>query len=39
MLRINPRFTLAKYAESPTYKDPAQSETTLDALRSAGLPE
>jgi adenylate cyclase len=39
VLRINPKFTLAKYAESLTYRDPAQSEKTLQALRSAGLPE
>ena len=39
VLRINPKFTLAKYAESLTYKDPARSEKTLAALRSAGLPE
>ncbi len=38
VLRINPKFTLAKYAESLTYRDPAQSEKTLQALRSAGLP-
>jgi TolB-like protein/class 3 adenylate cyclase/Flp pilus assembly protein TadD len=39
VLRINPKFTLAKYAESLTYKDPAASETALTALRQAGLPE
>ncbi len=39
LLKINPSFTLAKYAESLTYKDPAESEKTLEALRSAGLPE
>jgi len=39
VLRINPKFTLAKYAESLTYRDPAHSERTLQALRSAGLPE
>ncbi len=38
VLRINPKFTLAKYAESLTYRDPVQSERTLQALRSAGLP-
>ncbi len=38
VLRVNPKFTLAKYAESLTYRDPAQSEKTLQALRSAGLP-
>ena len=39
VLRINPRFTLAKYAESLTYRDQGQSERTLEALRRAGLPE
>ncbi len=38
VLRINPKFTLAKYAESLTCRAPAQSEKTLQALRSAGLP-
>ncbi len=39
LLRLSPKFTLTKYAESLTYKDPAQSKRSLEALRKAGLPE
>ncbi len=39
VLRINPAFTLKKYAESLTYKDPSHAGRSLDALRQAGLPE
>jgi len=39
ILRINPEFTLSKYATSLTYRLPEHSETSLTALRKAGLPE
>ena len=39
VLRINPSFTLTKYAESLTYKDPKHAERSLKALREAGLPD
>ncbi len=39
VLRINPTFTLARYAESLTYRDEADSQRSLAALRKAGLPE
>lgn len=39
LLRISPKFTLAKYAESMTYKDPEHEKRSLDALRQADLPE
>jgi tetratricopeptide (TPR) repeat protein len=39
VLRINPTFTLAKYAESLTYRDPAHAERSLNGLREAGLPD
>ncbi len=38
LLKLNPDFTLAKYADSLTYKDPAHAERSLAALRKAGLP-
>ena len=39
VLRISPGFTLAKYAESLTYRDPAHADRSLSALRLAGLPD
>jgi len=39
LLRVSPGFTLSKYAESLTYKEPAHAERSLEALRKAGLPE
>jgi tetratricopeptide (TPR) repeat protein len=39
VLRINPGFTLVKYADSLTYKDPDHAARSLAALRRAGLPE
>jgi TolB-like protein/cytochrome c-type biogenesis protein CcmH/NrfG len=39
VLRLNPDFSLEKYAGALTYKDPAHSERGLAALRKAGLPE
>lgn len=39
VLRINPSFTLTKYAESLTYNDPSHAERSLNALREAGLPD
>ena len=37
ILKKNPKFSLAIYAKSRFYKDPAQIERELDALRKAGL--
>jgi adenylate cyclase len=37
ILKKNPKFSLAIYAKSRFYKDPAQIELELDALRKAGL--
>ena len=39
VLRINPSFTLTKYAKSLTYKDPSHAERSLNTLREAGLPD
>ena len=37
ILKKNPKFSLKGYAKSRFYKDPAQIELELDALRKAGL--
>jgi adenylate cyclase len=37
VLKINPNFSLANYRKSMFYKDPAQLERHIDALRKAGL--
>jgi adenylate cyclase len=37
VLRINPKFSLDKFAPTITYKDQARTELILDALRKAGL--
>jgi len=39
LLRISPGFTISKYAESLTYKDPTQAERSLGALRAVDLPD
>ena len=39
VLKLNPAFSLSKYAASLAYRDPAVSERGLAALRKAGLPE
>ncbi len=39
ILRINPSFTLTKYAERLTYKDPSHAERSLNALREVALPD
>ena len=39
VLRLNPKFSLNRYASALTYRDPANSRRSLDALRKAGLPE
>jgi hypothetical protein len=39
ILKRRPNFSLKKYAKSLFYKDPAEIERMLDALRKAGLPE
>jgi adenylate cyclase len=37
VLRINPKFSLEKFAQSVTYKDQADKERLIGALRQAGL--
>ncbi len=37
VLRINPKFSLEKFAKSMTYKNPEDVERTVNALRKAGL--
>jgi adenylate cyclase len=39
IIASNPSFSLASYAESQPYKDPAQLDRVIGALREAGLPE
>ncbi|MCH7888286.1 MAG: adenylate/guanylate cyclase domain-containing protein [Proteobacteria bacterium] len=39
LLKLFPKFSLARYGGALTYSDPAQTERALDALRTAGLPE
>ncbi len=38
-LKLNPKFTVSKWASTIAYKDPADQRRFLDALRKAGLPE
>lgn len=37
--RINPKFTITKYSQALTYRNPEHAERALKALRSAGLPQ
>ena len=37
VLRINPKFSLDKFAVTIPYKDQARTDLILDALRKAGL--
>ncbi|MFQ5937473.1 MAG: transcriptional regulator, partial [Acidiferrobacterales bacterium] len=39
ILELNPKFTIAKYTDALTYRDPAYAERAINALRQAGLPE
>jgi tetratricopeptide (TPR) repeat protein len=39
VLRINPKFTLVSYAKTLPYKNKADIERYVAALRKAGLPE
>ena len=39
ILRIDPRFSVGRYAAALTYKLPEHAQRSLDALRAAGLPE
>lgn len=39
ILNINPAFTITRYANALTYKNPEHAERALGALRKAGLPE
>ena len=39
IIASNPSFSLASYAKSQPYKDPAQLDRVIGALRDAGLPE
>ncbi len=38
ILKLNPKFTIEKYANALTYKNQEHAERALDALRLAGLP-
>jgi adenylate cyclase len=37
LLRINPRFSLERFAQTTPHKDPAVTERVIEALRKAGL--
>jgi adenylate cyclase len=37
VLRINPKFSLEKFAQSVTYKNQEDKERLISALRQAGL--
>ncbi len=39
ILRINPKFTVARYMKSRLYKDPSVRKQMREALVKAGLPE
>jgi adenylate cyclase len=39
VLRIDPRYSIGRYAMALTYKQPEHAQRSLDALREAGLPE
>jgi adenylate cyclase len=39
VLRINPKFSLERYAKRSTQKNKAELERFIDALRKAGIPE
>ncbi len=39
VLRIDPKFSVGRYANTLTYKQPEHAQRSLDALRRAGLPE
>jgi len=39
VLRIDPRYSIGRYATALTYKQPEHAQHNLDALREAGLPE
>jgi tetratricopeptide (TPR) repeat protein len=39
VLRIDPRFSIGRYATAMTYKQPEHAQRSFDALRKAGLPE
>ena len=39
VLRIDPRYSIGRYATVLTYKQPEHAQRSLDALREAGLPE
>ena len=39
VLRIDPRYSIGRYATTLPYKQPEHAQRSLDALREAGLPE
>ena len=39
VLRIDPRYSIGRYATALTHKQPEHAQRSLDALRDAGLPE
>ena len=38
VLRIDPKFTVTRYAQARSYRFPEHAQDNLDALRQAGLP-
>ncbi len=39
VLRIDPRYSIGRYATALAYKQPERAQRSLDALREAELPE
>ena len=39
VLKVNPKFSVERYAKHIQFKDQASKERFFDALRKAGLPE
>lgn len=39
ILRLDPKFSVSRYANALTYRLPEHAQRSLDALRTAGLPE
>ncbi len=39
VLRIDPRYSIGRYATARTYKQPEHAQRSLEALSAAGLPE
>jgi len=39
LLRIDPKFSVQRYGQSLSYKDPALTAQALELMRKAGLPD